>query len=51
MKINKLVAAISLIAASHSVFAAGGISLGATRVVYNANNKEASLTVNNKNTE
>lgn len=51
MKSNKIVAAIFLMAASHSVFAAGGIVLGATRVIYNASSKETSINVNNRNTE
>lgn len=51
MKIGKVSAAILLMAASHSVFAAGGVVLGATRVVYNATNKEASVTVNNRSNE
>lgn len=51
MKSNKIAAAILLMAASHSVFAAGGVVLGATRVVYNASSKEASITVSNRNTE
>jgi len=38
-------------AASHSVFAAGGVVLGATRVVYNGSSKESSITVSNRNTE
>jgi len=40
-----------LMAASHSVFAAGGVVLGATRVVYNGSSKESSITVSNRNTE
>lgn len=51
MKINKIVAAIFIMAASQSVFAANGVSLSSTRVVYNASNKESSITVNNRNTE
>lgn len=47
MKIKSILAASSLLLASHSVFAADGIVLGATRVVYNADAKEASLTVDN----
>lgn len=39
--------ALALLAASSSVFAAEGISLGATRVVYNESSKESSLTVQN----
>lgn len=42
-----MVAATMLLMASHAVFAADGIVLGATRVVYNADAKEASLTVDN----
>lgn len=51
MKCNKIVTAMLLMAASHSVFAAGGVVLGATRVVYNGSSKESSITVSNRNTE
>lgn len=51
MKTNKILAAIFLIAASQSAFAVSGVSLGATRVVYNASSKETSINVANKNTE
>jgi len=47
---KKVLAAIILMAASHSVFAGNGVVLGSTRVVYDANNKEASITVNNRST-
>ncbi len=48
---KKIVAAIVLMAASHSVFAGSGVVLGSTRVVYDANNKEASITVNNRSAD
>ncbi|ASV54478.1 hypothetical protein LJPFL01_1115 [Lelliottia jeotgali] len=47
MKLKPLFAATALLFASHSVFASDGIVLGATRVVYSADAKEASLTVDN----
>ena len=45
-----IISSLALLIASQSAFAAGsgGIVLGATRVVYDANNKEASITINNK---
>jgi len=47
-KVKYLAAGLMLAAASQSVFAAGGVVVGSTRVVYDAKNKEASLTVSNK---
>lgn len=47
MKLKPLFAATTLLFASHNVFAADGIVLGATRVVYSGDAKEASLTVDN----
>ena len=48
-----IISSLALLIASQSAFAAGsgGIVLGATRVVYDANNKEASITINNKNSD
>jgi len=48
-----IISSLALLVASQSAFAAGsgGIVLGATRVVYDAKNKEASLTINNKNAD
>lgn len=51
MKLKPLFAATALLFASHSVFAADGIVLGATRVVYDGDAKEASLTVDNHSTK
>lgn len=41
------ISALLLLAASSNVFAAGGVVLGTTRVIYNADSKETSLTVDN----
>lgn len=50
MKVLKVISLFTLLALSHSVFAGvGGVAVGATRVIYNENMKEASLTVSNKN--
>jgi fimbrial chaperone protein len=48
-----IISSLALLVASQTAFAAGagGIVLGATRVVYDASNKEASLTINNKNAD
>lgn len=51
MNLKPIISALALLCASHSVFAADGIVLGATRVIYNANNKEASLTVDNRSSK
>lgn len=44
---------LTLLISSQSAFcaSAGGIVLGTTRVVYDANNKESSLSINNKNSD
>ncbi|MEW7314495.1 fimbria/pilus periplasmic chaperone [Buttiauxella gaviniae] len=47
MKLKPIISALALLCVSHGVFAANGIALGATRVIYNESNKEASLTVDN----
>ena len=47
-KFKLLAAGLLLAAASQSAFAVGGVVLGSTRVVFDAKNKEASLTVANK---
>lgn len=51
MNSKKIFAGLVLLAASQSVFASGGIVLGSTRVIYDANNKEASVTISNRNSE
>ncbi|MGF6268520.1 fimbrial chaperone protein [Lelliottia nimipressuralis] len=51
MKMKPIFSALALLCASHSVFAADGIVLGTTRVIYNADNKEASLTVDNRSSK
>lgn len=42
-----IISAFALFLASGSAFAANGVVLGATRVIYNGDSKEASLTVDN----
>ncbi|QLK61246.1 fimbria/pilus periplasmic chaperone [Enterobacteriaceae bacterium Kacie_13] len=48
-----IISSLALLIASQSAFAAGGggVVLGATRVVYDASSKEASLSINNKNAD
>lgn len=50
-KFKLLAAGLLLAAASQSAFAVGGVVLGSTRVVFDAKNKEASLTVANKTSD
>ncbi|WP_279204679.1 fimbrial biogenesis chaperone [Obesumbacterium proteus] len=55
MHVKSALCSIALLAVSHSVFSAttdsGGVVLSATRVVYDANNKETSISIRNKNTD
>lgn len=48
MRNKLLISLLALMVTSGSALASEGIVLGATRVVYNADSKEASLTVNNQ---
>ncbi|MFO6296915.1 fimbrial biogenesis chaperone [Rahnella selenatireducens] len=48
MKCKFILSALLLAFASQTAFAAGGVVLGTTRVVFDAKNKEAALTVTNK---
>lgn len=51
MKFSKSILAVVLIAMSQAVMASGGVTLGSTRVVYDGNKDEASVTVRNKDTD